>query len=86
MFEKITNLVESLSLENVGSYTQCKKVRKVLQEIKKEAQELRGKIINEFKSFKKESREKKVKQLKPFSKEAQLRKKEIKSIGMPDED
>jgi len=86
MFEKITNLVESLSLENNGSYVQCKDARKVLQEIKKEAQELREKIINEFKSSKKEQREKKVKQLKSFSKEAQLGKKEIKSVGMPDED
>lgn len=52
MFQYIKELVEKLSLEDKASYVQCKKARRILQEIKTESQKLRNKITEDFKSTK----------------------------------
>lgn len=53
MFSSINELVSKLSLEDSTNYNQCKKARKLLQEIKVEAQNLRNKITTNFNSSKK---------------------------------
>lgn len=50
MFEHISELVSKLSLENKGNYKQAKEARKVLQEIKIEAQRLRNQVSTDFKN------------------------------------
>jgi len=49
MFNHIKELSEKLSLEDNSNYVQCKKARRILQEIKTEAQKLRNKITEDFK-------------------------------------
>lgn len=49
MFNKLKSLVELLNLTNPKSYTQCRDNRKILQDIKNEAQELRFTITKNFK-------------------------------------
>lgn len=49
MFEYLKELVEKLSIEDKASYAQCKKARRILQEIKTESQKLRNKITEDFK-------------------------------------
>lgn len=61
MFSKLNDLVNSLFLSDKTSYKECKEARKVLQEIKKEAQLLRFNITEEFKKSKKEPKVKKEK-------------------------
>lgn len=52
MFEYLQELVSKLSIEDKASYVQSKKARRILQEIKIEAQKLRNKITEDFKSAK----------------------------------
>lgn len=53
MFSTIKSLVESLTEVEVSKYTQVKNARKVLQEIKKEAQKLRNELTEQHKNSKK---------------------------------
>ena len=52
MFDKLNNLVNNLNITSFSNYKQVKEARKVLQEIKNEAQKLRNDLTENHKLVK----------------------------------
>ena len=83
MFETLKTLIEKLEEKDFTDYKDVKTNRKILQQVKVEAQNLRKAITNKFKNLPKVKKEKSI----ALTKEKQLGKKELKvpTIGV-DED